>query len=706
MPATAVVALTEQIDRRAAVYGVRFVPGGRESVLRFAFATRVVLQAGARPGYAVAGIPLAAWDERAPAVAGVRGGPLAGLKLGTRAQAYVYADGRAHALLAGSVVNVRQDLGADEAEVTILDDRWLLEGVPVAGQFVYDPRLELAAYKERGPCRFNPDGQPNCIDAPGGPLFAPWPNFGRADGSPEPWPGQAKEEARAWRHADIVAYFIRTLATAEFAGLTAAYPYFTRVDGNLLRIPETLGAALLGDAEHAAEDARGRAGFGAADREGSSAAQRAPDLALEGWDLLSALDRVVSSAGAYALDCAPEDAEGTRSVLRIVPARYVDGVRDGLRIVRPAGGTVALHARGPSVSGGALEEDAGAVFTRVAAAGSAAALERRLAFDPESPGGGLQAGWSAADEDAFKAYVAEHPEHPNSAAAFLEAAWRWPRVFAAYQIDPNFDLHAGTKYAGVPRATAHPPLLPYLLSGVHDETSDGAKGRVFPLPIAVELRDDEDAWRARTQLDGLETDADGTLWLTGLREAGLNDAEAGTFKGTPSEPDELAPRALRVTLAVQLDKRAVAAAGLAGSSSTDVALADPNAEAAGLEPGLARTYWADADGAYTEHLRAESWPVPQSVEGSEAAEDRAAEGSELRGCGERLCAHAQRRLAELARPRKTGRLVFPGAVLWPPGAAVEALANAGSERGAYPVRGVVAKVIHEYGRGETVVELV
>ncbi|MCZ7646936.1 MAG: hypothetical protein M5U26_16880 [Planctomycetota bacterium] len=702
MPASAVVKLPTGADFRAAVYGVSFAgsadpEGGarRAPGSRFAFASEVLLQSGARPSHALVELPLGAWSERAPRVAAAEGGPLAGVKLGTRAKAHVLSGKRAYTLLVGSVAAIQHDLGADAATLTVLDDRWLLEGVPVAGQFIRDPARELTLYRERGPCRFNPDGRPNCLDTAAGPLFAPYPGYGRADGDAEPAPGAATAAARPWRHADIAEYLAATLASEAYAAETAAFPHFARADASRVLVPAGLGLALLGDAEHEPEDARGAGGFTAADREGAG---RAPDLTLEGLDLLAALNRVVESAGAYALWCAPLE-DSWRSVLRIVPARHLDGA-GGTALARPAGGALGAHGGALGARAGTLEEDGTELYTRVVVAGDAAELERRLAFEPEG-GGGLAAAWSAEDEEAFRAYVRDHPEHPGSAEAFLEAAWRYPRVFAAYHVDAEFDWLEGTKYAGFPRATPHPPILPRLLSEFTEEI-EGQIRRVFPAATTVELADDEGEFRARTQLDGLEVDDDGTLWLPGLREAGLSDPQSGTWKGDLADAGTLEARALRVTLALRLDARLTAALGLHGSG--EGAGADPNAEAGALAEGLARTYRVDAEGAYREHLRRESWPVPESVEGAEAAPDRAAEGAELRGDGARARAHAQRRLAEVARARRSGRLIFPAPALWTPGTAIEELVNAGGT-GRYPVRGVVARVRHSYARQETEVEL-
>jgi hypothetical protein len=327
-------------------------------------------------------------------------------------------------------------------------------------------------------------------------------------------------------------------------------------------------------------------------------------------------------------------------------------------------------------------------------------LERRVEFS--SGGVGLEAAWSSDDEDSFRSYVKDHPDYPNSAQAFLEACWRFPRVFAAYQIPRDFDYLAGTKYGGFPRVNAHAPILPHLLT-TFSERSGANKRRVFPRQVSVELKDDAGDYRARSTLDGLEVDDDGTLWLTTHREAGLSEPESGTWKGDLGDADTLLPRDLRITLSLQMDHRLCAALSLSGSGAPSAA--DPNAEAAAVATGTSRQYFASAGSAYVEQLRYGSWPVPQSLDGSTSESDRATDGNELKSDAEKAQAHAQRRLAQVGRVKKTTRLLFPSSMLFRPGQSIAMLDNRGLSTGSFPIRGVVARVIHRYEDNTTEIEL-
>jgi hypothetical protein len=720
MPASALFPTGATPDVDAAVYGIELFSetsgagDARGESERFFFASKVVLQAGDEPSYAVAEIPLTAFVETAPALSAINGGAIDGIRIGQRAMVFVYSStlGSVAPLLCGSVVNIQQDIASDGATLTIFDDRWLLRGIPVAGQFIYQPAEGTIVYRQRGPARFNPRGRPNCLDSSGGPLFAPYPDYGREDGDADPAPGAATRAARPWRHSDIAAYLRRTLCNGELSAQTSSFPWFARLDESRMLVPESFGVELEGDPAPSADDSRSAAGFTASDRE-SGATGKAPDLTLEGLDLLSALTRVVESAGAYALNCSAQHEQsslggrGGRSLLEIVTTRFIDGAARAMNILRPCSGTISDSAGRIGVFAGQIEEDGSDVYTSVVVCGDPVQLELRVEYTGSSGALGLEPAWSADDEAEFRAYVRDHPDYPDSPEAFVEACWKFPRVFAAYHVPDNFDYLSGTKYESFPRVAAHPPILPRLLS-TFSETISSNKRRLFSYPVSIELKNDEGAYRSRSQLDGLEVDDDGTLWLTALREAGLYENESGTWQGALDDADAITARDLRITLALQLDHRVCTALGLSSetpSAEGTLAQADPNSEAARVSTDLKRQYFADVGAAYREQLRKDAWPLPQSVQGSSAAEDRTTDGDELLSDAPLAAVHAQRRLAEVARVRKTTRLVFPSAMLWKPGQAVEALENRNISSGNYALRGVVARVTHAYESNTTEIEL-
>lgn len=469
-----------------------------------------------------------------------------------------------------------------------------------------------------------------------------------------------------------------TLCSSELAGQTAAFPWFQRVDESRLLVPDSFGTEL----------------------DESAAADKAPDITLEGLDLLAAFTRILQSAGAYALNCCANDG---RSVLEIVPARYIPG-QPAVNILRPAGGDITATAGRIGAVAGQIEEDGSDLYTDVVVAGDAVKLELRTEYKRDGTGVGLERGWTQDDENAFRNHIKDHPDHPGTAQAFLEACWKYPRVFAAYQIPANFDYLEQTKYADFPRVAAPPPLLPDLLSMV-SELAGGTRRRVFPHPVSVELKDDGGDYRVRTGLDGLEVDDDGTLWLAACREAELNEGGSGTWSGDLNDADNLKPRDLRLTLALQADHRLSAALGLSNSAKAGGALGG-GGSAGRIASGFKRQYYADTGRAYREHLRRGSWPIPESVNGSAALPDAASEGGELLCDRAQAEAHAQRRLAETGQTRRTGRLLFPSAMLWKPGQAIGELANQGSSSGSYPLCGVVSRVIHTYAANTTEIELV
>ena len=300
--------------------------------------------------------------------------------------------------------------------------------------------------------------------------------------------------------------------------------------------------------------------------------------------------------------------------------------------MRPAGGSLGALQGRTGVIDGQIEEDGANVYTSVAVCGDAVRLERRVGFNAAGTGTGLEKAWSDLDEDAFRDFIANHPDDPNSEAAFRQACWKFPRVFAAYQIPSDFDWLAGTKYESGGRVGAPPPMLPHLLSGFVEEAANGEKGRRFPHPISIELENDDEEYRVQTMLDGLDVDEDGTIWLAALREAGLTNPEGGTWLGEISDTETLEARGVRMTVAFEIAQRVTAAAGIGGASGE---ASDPERTAGAWPVICAAVLGADTAGAYREHLRKNSWPLPQSVNGASAAEDRAGAGSELVSDAER-----------------------------------------------------------------------
>ena len=104
--------------------------------------------------------------------------------------------------------------------------------------------------------------------------------------------GRASTRARSWRLSDIAEYLQAGALPEELAAETAAYPWFTRLDPSLCAVPPGFGSAIEAETDGPATDAE------------RGAASKAPDLTLEGMDLLSAFTRVLNSAARMASTCA------------------------------------------------------------------------------------------------------------------------------------------------------------------------------------------------------------------------------------------------------------------------------------------------------------------------------------------------------------------------------------------------------------------
>lgn len=178
MPASGVFPADAPVDLNAAIYGVELASNGTDGALRadggrFFFASKVILQAGSEPSYAVAEIPLTDFEETAPAIAAVPGGAMESIKIGTRARVFVNTHDISVTLLYGSVVNIQQDLASDGATLTIFDDRWLLQGVPVAGNLSASPAAEASSAGSADPRASIRTASPIAWTAPAGHFSRP-----------------------------------------------------------------------------------------------------------------------------------------------------------------------------------------------------------------------------------------------------------------------------------------------------------------------------------------------------------------------------------------------------------------------------------------------------------------------------------------------------------------------------------------------------
>lgn len=647
------------------------------SKCRANYCTKVVLQTGADPSYAVIAVNMNDADETAPALAAKKRGALQEA-VKHNAPVYVAQDGRV--LFWGHVAEVEQDLDHDRLIVTARDLRWRLNKTQVVGSFWVkgtpdSTKYSEISYRQGEPFIVNPGGQPNMQWATHSgygqicPVMCPV-NYGgdiTGQGAARHWTARAVLKALRM-FGDPLALGTGGVITGAFSSWIPQWP-------SGLVWPVDFDVFLQG-------------------LEGSE--RKFPEMRLDGAKMTDILQRVISCVGPYSLylgsDGEAGAAEGTlnfKSNLSIVRTAY-NG--EGLGIARPVSGKPSQRMTTPRyISGGSLNENSDELYGKVVAGGGPVYIERRIDNDT---GGGLQQQWTAADQTAVGTYIAAKV-NVNPAAlkqATAEALAFYPTVGAAYALTPTFDFQAGTTEGAYPRGTAYlRPILPHLLAAYTNNAAGTTPQELssYRKPILVEYKDGS-VWKIAGLADGLRIDADGTFWLTGLRDRGLT-LLITTAGVVPNVTVTVTARKLRLTVAIPCDHRLIGEASM--SNIKDMTDSDRILE----QP---ETLFIDAGDLYDQEIQKASWPIPESVTGSAVA------NAELRNDATLVAGHAKSRWQQVCRLKKKCVLRFPrldGAPL--PGTAIKELMNTGAGD-TYPVRGVVQRltITNEPGNQQAEVE--
>jgi hypothetical protein len=279
---------------------------------------------------------------------------------------------------------------------------------------------------------------------------------------------------------------------------------------------------------------------------------------------------------------------------------------------------------------------------------------------------------------------------------------KYMKLFAAYQITETFDFMEGTDEEGFPRANLSRPVLPRLLSSFLQHTPANSTealttyGRLNARSqVHVEYSTTGTSNWQRTDInDGFKIDADGTLWFMGLRSLlKTYGTPSVTLSGGSVTLVTIPANALRMTLAIPTDHRLTRGAQLTADKSASsgfVKLGIADADEAQIDSSLSRTFYADAGQLYTKEIVADpSWPEPESITNSVQAE-----AGVIRDDSEYADAAALRRLNDIGRMARTGRLITPHIECTArPGQAIDCLVNRGHS-GDFPIRGVVQTVIY------------
>jgi len=648
----------------------------------------VRLKAGRAPSYAIAHIPLKSTDETSPQIAGVRGGPLDGIKSGTPAAVYDVFTGNENLVMTGVVMNVRQDLKEDAASVVIMDHRVLLAGLKMAGQF-HISGTSGVSYRQGLRCLMNEDGMPNCSGYEDGsglliPVFCPI-NYGLTAiaepgelqvGKASYWTPSLALQYIRWFSTSLTAQSLRTDST----NANGDYPFafLSGADSSIVW-PPTYHEVTTGLNDVSASSVR-----------------KAREIDLEGRSVLDAISECAEMAGKFALHIRPTaDYKGT---IEIVPTRYSGG---GDSIARATAGNANPVLNNCVFAAGTIEEDATDLFTMVAVTGERVFIERR--FDTVS--GSLSWAYTAADLSSWK--TLQNGATPlTRLTRFEEANATYNKVFAALRVTTTNDYQAGTSEEGLPLANIGKPPLPSLLSSFLEgvENSATLMDRMnTPYAIRFEYSEDSGAtWKMAEEQDGLSINPqDGTIWITGLRSIGRTFKSSGTTLNEKlSAVSSATPVDIRATLAMPTDHRLTAARKLTTDPTINVLPStDTQDDNDRIEPGFSRLYYIDADRLYAKHIRYDAYPVPQSAGGSVQSAPIRDDSSVAH---DYIGAHAQRKISELGRLKKTARIIYPLLYsLWRPGMAIKELLNigaAGTVTSTVPVRAVCNEIVFKCGK--------
>lgn len=694
------------------------------------FADEVVLQhEGA--SYALASIKYVDRFESVPAVAGLGNeGPLKNLQYGARAR--VMADfGKGIPVMCGTLVGIAEDLDADGATLRIIDDKYHLEGVHIRGGFVYVPGEDdeegQVYFDHAHECEFNPNGRPNCIDSPEGPLFAPVPDFNLVAGLPIS-NETSMERARYWTRADVAQY-LRFACFSDFCKTyVSSLPSYMTLSADRVYWPGGAGSALLSDGVITDNDRAAVAGIKDGDVvRGAEAIM--PGRSYKGWDLHSALKDLASTAGAYALYMAPRT-DG-RSAIVFVPTRYRPQFDSAAKraVIRQVGTSWGSENK-PKVAHGSIQGDASQSFSSAAVDGDIVWLEMRFEYDPDDADSGLQASWSAEELQAVRDYIADTQgviSYDKTRQAYEDAVGFFPHVLCGFQINTDLEWQANTKYSNHPRVPTPPRVLSHLLT-YWREVGTGSRKRRIPLPVLVEVKIDSDGdgdfdtWRVAQKGDGFEMDEQGIIYFPGLRDLALTSQDLGLWVGTYTDPNgdldslnQMRPRPIRITIPIALNTRINAAAALnlgewlqaVTDVNKTVVTADPNGDGAEFVDRFQRQYYVDVGDGYREYLRKDAYPIPQSVPnnvkftalgelsnyllGSTGRDDKCTLGNELLSERAEILTHAKARLADKGRIQRTSHLVFECFNMLTPGTTISTLKTQGSRSATKKLNGIVSR---------------
>jgi hypothetical protein len=166
-----------------------------------------------------------------------------------------------------------------------------------------------------------------------------------------------------------------------------------------------------------------------------------------------------------------------------------------------------------------------------------------------------------------------------------------------------------------------------------------------------------DYWFQSTQQDDFQTDADGTIWLRGLRGLPTPQSFGVSFSGTaPNIVITAWPAAIRMTCAIPCDHRVTGGYKISSDPTPGLQVYEftsGSSDANRIDPSLSRLHFVDARQLYSRWQRYNSFPQPQSAGGTQAANQI------LRDDSGYLTTAVQRKLEDIGRVGKNNNPRIP-----------------------------------------------
>lgn len=655
---------------------------------------------GPKPGRALINIPMRAEsdEEQAYSVAFSPNGPAAAIKIGARVLIQrcwtdEHGSARAQPCFVGKVLEITHDAEEDTISVVAVDVRHELQPVRVIGRHVYNPPTGQVYYQQGWKAHFNPGGRPNCIhDLAGYPCFAPYPDYGIEGDEVPAYPEEGHHlVACYWTLGKIFEYL--AVHYGPDSAVQTNFEWLPRCPSYVIW-PYGLGASLDDDSQMNFDAGGGSRGTGSA--------RAGREMILEGISILDAMQQILDGAGGYMLDVVPGDFSASGSftaTLSVVPTLYQS---DSQATTLPMGQAGAALPNRAVVNGGSLTLSGENLVTRLGAASALVAIETMC----EMPTG-LEWSHTQARFDAWRQALAAI----TSEEQFEEVNQRFPDVACYLRLPSTFNFQAWTSQAGHSRAPIPRQVFPHLLSMVSNGSLDFA-GMRYPIWFEVEVTTGN--WQPLTPFNGLESLDNGNLHLPGPRSI---DAPLRTWKvnsGNEFPPfntvgglADISMRNVRCCLAIPCDHRMTIAYKLTEDlmSGENAALSiGSSLDVEHIDPEHSRPEYLDLGDLYGLWLRQNSYPEPKSL--SSQAPDLASAVDALRSDHDLMISHVARRLWQLGRLQKSGKLLFNGWLVGGcvPGTQIRSLAPvAGGPE--FPIRSVIVGVRWVVGPEESATEV-